>query len=70
MSTALNWLGYQRFRVGAYVVEKNGRLDHAAQITAIHSSLIASVVYVATGYRGELLLDDLELVEERIAIGD
>jgi hypothetical protein len=66
MTTAAKWLGFERFRVGAYVVEKDGRLDHAAQITAIHSSTRASVVYVATGHRGELALEELELVEDRI----
>jgi hypothetical protein len=64
--TAIDWLGYSRFRIGAYVVEKNGRLDHAAQITAVHPTLTVSVVYVATGYRGELALEDLELVEDHI----
>ena len=64
--TALSWLGYRRFRVGAYVVEKDGRLDHAAEITAIHPNMTASVIFVASGYRGELALEDLELVAERI----
>jgi hypothetical protein len=64
--TAIDWLGYQRFRIGAYVVEKNGRLDHAAQITAIHPNLTVSVVFVATGYHGHLALEDLELVEEHM----
>lgn len=68
--TALDWLGYTRFRIGAYVVEKAGRLDHAARITAIHPTLTVSVVYVATGYRGELALADLELVEEHIRHDD
>jgi hypothetical protein len=66
MTTATDWLGLRRFRVGAYVVEREGRLDHAAQITAVHPTLTASVVYVATGYRGELALADLQLVEEII----
>jgi hypothetical protein len=68
--SAIDWLGHARFRPGVYVVEKNGRLDHAAQITAIHYGVTASVVYVATGYRGELALADLELVAERINSDD
>jgi hypothetical protein len=65
--TANDWLGYGRFRPGVYVVEKDGRLDHAARITAIHPQLTASVIYVATGHRGELSLETLETVAERIA---
>ncbi len=63
-ATAIDWLGFRRFRIGAYVVEREGRLDHAAQITAIHPNLTASVVFVASGFRGELDLADLALVEE------
>jgi len=70
MSVAARWLGYERFKIGSFVVEKDGRLDQAAEITAIHFNVTASVVYVATGYRGELALADIELVEERIAHDD
>ena len=65
-STAARWLGFQRFRVGSYVVEKEGRLDHCAEITAILWDVNASVQYVTTGYRGEPALADLELVSERM----
>ena len=65
--SAIDWLGHARFRPGAFVVEKDGRLDQAAEIVAIHFGVTATVRYVATGYRGELNLADIELVEEHIA---
>ena len=68
--TATDWLGYRRFRVGTFVLEKGDRLDHAAEITAIHPNLTATVVYVISGFRGELPLADLELVEEHIDADD
>ena len=66
MSTAARWLGFERFRIGSFVVEKGERLDHCAEIVAILWEVNASVRYVTTGFRGELALADLELVSERM----
>jgi hypothetical protein len=55
------------FRVGDYVVEREGRLDHAMQIDRIVWSTHADVTYVASGWKGRVYLSDLERVKDRIA---
>lgn len=51
-------------RIGDYVVEKDGRLDHAMQIDRIVWSTFADVTYVGRGWKGRVELCELVKVED------
>jgi len=61
LDPAAQWLGY-RHRVGDIVREKDGR--HLGRIDAIINSVTAKVTWLDTGWKQELPLADLVIVDK------
>lgn len=58
--TAQTWLGWDHFRIGTTVRERDAR--HEGRIVAVFDSTTARVQWNGSGWKSDVSLADLELV--------